>query len=220
MSDDTIINGATQNTPENTATAGSQSASTSDQTNSTTQKTETPDKSVDQQKTDPPKAEDKKPDEKPAEDPKAWDLKAPENSGLDEKHVKEVVDMAKSLNLNAEQAKGLLERDAKIVADQQKLQEQNIKEFRSSLYEQTQADKEIGGSNFDRSVADCKRVVDRFGSPEFRKALNESGLGNHPEVVRVFARIGRTMAEDGIGPKSQAKPEGPKTFAEAMYPGQ
>ena len=46
--------------------------------------------------------------------------------------------------------------------------------------------------------------------------LNESGLGNHPEVIRFLARVGADMADDRLheghaGGRS-------KSLAEVMYP--
>lgn len=40
--------------------------------------------------------------------------------------------------------------------------------------------------------------MDKFGSPELKQYLNETGLGNHPELVRIFANIGKAMSEDGL----------------------
>ena len=58
------------------------------------------------------------------------------------------------------------------------------------------ADKEIGGANFDTSVRHAQAAAKKFGSPEFLAALDATGMGSHPELVRVFARIGKAMAED------------------------
>ncbi len=151
-------------------------------------------------------------------------LKPPEGSKLESKHVDAVKEYAKSLGMNAAQTKQLLERDAKIISDHEARFQSDLKEKANSWHDATMADPEVGGSNFDRSVADCNRAINRFGSPAFKKAMNESGLGNHPEVVRVFARIGRSMSEDSvINGAVQSKQRNPDRFAalgEAMYKNQ
>jgi hypothetical protein len=58
------------------------------------------------------------------------------------------------------------------------------------------SDKEIGGDNFTPSVKQAQNAINKFGTPELKTALDSYGMGNHPELVRVFARIGKAMAED------------------------
>lgn len=59
------------------------------------------------------------------------------------------------------------------------------------------ADKEIGGEHYDRTISRVNLAIERFATPEFKKVLNDTGYGNHPELVRIFERIGAAMAEDG-----------------------
>lgn len=44
----------------------------------------------------------------------------------------------------------------------------------------------------------AKRAVMEFGGNDFKKHLDASGLGNHPMVIEVFAKVGAAMAEDRI----------------------
>ena len=60
------------------------------------------------------------------------------------------------------------------------------------------ADKEIGGDKFDVSVKDALRVLNTIGTPELKKVFDDYGLGNHPEFVRVFARMAKHFKEDTI----------------------
>lgn len=62
------------------------------------------------------------------------------------------------------------------------------------------ADKEFGGAKFDASSQVAKTAMGRFASPEFVTFLNETGLGNHPEMVRMFYRIGSSIAPDKLPP--------------------
>lgn len=68
-------------------------------------------------------------------------------------------------------------------------------------------DKEVGGANFEPSLQSAKKFIAKFGGgPELTKVLNESGLGNHPDLFRVFARAGKALAEDSIAGSSTAVP--------------
>lgn len=55
------------------------------------------------------------------------------------------------------------------------------------------------GTSFDRHLDLANRAVRRFGGPDLVRALSASGLGHHPAVVRAFARMGATLAEDSGG---------------------
>lgn len=64
--------------------------------------------------------------------------------------------------------------------------------------DETRADPELGGANYDKTVADAARALDQFFSPEYREFLTITGLGNNPEHVRGIAAIGRAIGEGTI----------------------
>lgn len=64
-----------------------------------------------------------------------------------------------------------------------------------------QAERDLRGrwkGDFDTRMAAVRRVNAAFFSPELRKLFNLTGLGNHPDVVEAFARIGEVISEDAI----------------------
>lgn len=67
------------------------------------------------------------------------------------------------------------------------------------------ADKELGGDNYNPSVAIARRVFDKYGtSGELRELLSYSGLTNHPDFVRMFVHIGKDLKMDA--PRRSAFP--------------
>ena len=76
-------------------------------------------------------------------------------------------------------------------------------------------DKEFGGPALAENLSVAKKALDAFGTAELRTLLNESGLGNHPEIVRLFFRAGKAISEDRVvtGSTGQAK-AGPKSFSD------
>jgi len=162
-----------------------------------------------------PATETKKEETKPAE--VKYDLKLPEKSPLDAAHVEKIAAFAKERGFSQEQAQAVLERESAIVAEQAERQKAAVAEKVNSWLPMAKTDKEIGGEAFAQNAEIAKRVVERFGTPEFKQALNETGLGNHPELVRVFVRIGKQMTEDQLVlPGSQVRSE-PKGAAEVLY---
>jgi hypothetical protein len=81
---------------------------------------------------------------------------------------------------------------------------------------QSRNDAEIGGANLSRTIAVANRALDRFGTPQLRSALSETGIGNHPEFIRFVHRVGKALSEDGYVPASHGRVN--KSYAETFYP--
>ncbi len=83
--------------------------------------------------------------------------------------------------------------------------------------EEAKGDTEIGGDKFDENVGIAKRGIDKFGTPKLVEVLEQTGLGSHPEFIRLFTRVGKLIAEDDPG-GSEAASASDKTPAQIMYP--
>ena len=75
-------------------------------------------------------------------------------------------------------------------------QTEQIAKARNEWADTSRADKEFGGEKLAENLATAKKAMDAFATPELRTLLDESGLGNHPEVIRMFYRTGKAMSED------------------------
>lgn len=145
-----------------------------------------------------PPAKDQKSDPgKPAvAAPEKYEFKSAEGQELDAEAVKAFEPIAKELNLSNEQAQKLVDvYGSKIMP---KLVEQQAAQWQQQIEqwsEQVKADKDLGT---DASIGAAQKAMEKFGSPELKQYLNETGLGNHPELVRIFANIGKAMSEDGL----------------------
>lgn len=68
--------------------------------------------------------------------------------------------------------------------------------------EELRADPELGGSNYDKTVALAAQAKETFFPGEeggkFREFLAATGLGNHPQMVKGFAAIGAAIADGAI----------------------
>ena len=151
--------------------------------------------------------------------PEQYTLKLPDGAVLDASAVEEVAAFAKERKLTNEEAQAILERDNAKIASYHEAQRQKLAQQVEQWVVEAKADKEIGGEAFPKNVEMAKRVLDRFAPQEFKDALNETGLGNHPELIRVFARIAKAMSEDQLvvgGPSAQTQ----KSPEEVFYPTQ
>lgn len=59
-------------------------------------------------------------------------------------------------------------------------------------------DQEIGGAGFEANQQVARKALEKFGTPELKSWLAETGLGNHPELVRAFYRAGKAISEDSV----------------------
>lgn len=140
--------------------------------------------------------------------PEKYELKAPEGMELDTEMLGKFEPAFKELNLSNEQAQKLTDIYAAMKAEEAKDFGVKLQEQITSWEGELAADTEMGGKNFSDTVRHAQSAIARFGSPELKQFLARSGSGSHPELVRAFARIGKSMAEDSFltGPSS-ASPE-------------
>ena len=129
----------------------------------------------------------------------AYTLTAPEGYPISEGALKGLNEVCKSANLNEEQANAVMAymqgNYTSFMAQQQEAMQAQAKTWIGEF----QADKEFGGDKFDASVADAQRALAAFDkSGTVSKMLKETGYGNNPDVLRIFARVGRALGEDQL----------------------
>ena len=104
-------------------------------------------------------------------------------------------EQAFKLGLTQDQAKGLAESYHELEQDMIQKQQAQMQQAQ----EQWMADikQEFGGA-FEQRIETAKTAVREYGGEELKQYLNETGLGNHPAMVKAFAKIGQDMAEDSL----------------------
>ena len=133
-----------------------------------------------------------KPGDKPAGAPEKYELTLPEGYSLDETTFTKAEPVLRELNLTNEQASKLAGVIAEVRASESEQYAQQVQEWGKTV----QSDPEIGGKAFEDSVNAARLALATHGTPELKGLLNSTGLGNHPEVVRFFARIGKTIPRE------------------------
>ena len=91
---------------------------------------------------------------------------------------------------------------------------QKVEQTKSEWLKATQNDPEIGGDKINDTLAVASLAMKEV-SPEFRQVLNSTGLGNHPELIKVFYKLGLTLKQDGVIPGTPARAE--KSLADRFY---
>ena len=100
---------------------------------------------------------------------------------------------AKELKMSQEQLNTFVEKMRPAFVQHQR----SILERSAKLWEdRTLADPEIGGQNLKANMQVASKAYKSFASDALRKEFSEAKLDRHPEVIRLFLRIGRALGED------------------------
>lgn len=145
------------------------------------------------------------------------DLKLPEGSLLSPQAVEAILALAKEKNLSKEQAQVVLDRESNAVKSYVEGEKAKLTQMQDQWYEQTKADKELGGEAYDANVELGHRVFKKFVPAPLEQILKDSGMHEHPEVVRFFVRLGKAMAPDQlVMPNAAGDPSGVR-LADRIY---
>lgn len=140
----------------------------------------------------------------------------PEGIQMDAAAIESFQAVAKDLNLSQDAAQKMIDKMAPAMASRQ---QELLAQARTDWASAATADKEYGGEKLSENLAVAKKAMDTFGTPELRQLLNESGLGNHPEVIRVFYRAGKAISQDGFVAGKSA-PGASSDPAKRLFPNQ
>jgi hypothetical protein len=122
------------------------------------------------------------------------DFKLPEGMPLDKELLAEFIPIAKELKLTQDQAQSLIDIQTKMMTQRMDVWSNTLKGWLDSA----KTDKEIGGDGWTQNVETAQRALNTFGTPELKSALDQYGMGNHPEMIRLMTRIGKAMTEDKV----------------------
>lgn len=194
-----------EGTTEATAAAtneGEATSTTTEQTGSTEQSTEVT--------TEATEAAEQQAEEKTGAPEEYEKFNAPEGQEYDDQFVKAYGDVAKELNLSQEDAQKLLDKVSPVVRERQQAQIDAVKQ---GWLDNSRGDKEFGGDKLEANLAVAKTALDKFGTPELKQLMNQTGLGNHPELIRFFYRAGKAISEDTyVGGHKEGEGDRPKNF--------
>jgi hypothetical protein len=160
------------------------------------------------------KTEEEK-DKKPEGAPEKYEFKPAEGQELDTSALEQFEPIARELNLTNEQAQKMVDLyGTKIMPMVQQQQAEAWQKQTEGWAETVKADKEIGGDKLTANLSAAQRALDQFGTPDLKEYLNATGLGNHPDLVKTFVKIGKAMSEDGMVDGSN---QGQRSAAEVLY---
>lgn len=144
--------------------------------------------------------------------PETYEFSVPEGVSLDADLTSEFTALAKEDGLTQERAQKYIDLGVKLATA-------GSTDFAKQVGDWVEAaknDPEYGGEKYDASVELGRAAYARWATPDLKEFLEKTGLGNHPEVIRLFYRIGRDSSEERRNPSAPAS--APADPALAMYP--
>ncbi|QUT13782.1 peptidase [Rahnella inusitata] len=191
-------------TPATDKPAGEAGAEASDKPGAEAEKPAAGDKTPEQQAQEKELADkaaaDKEAKDKADKVPEKYEFKSPiEGQELDAEMTAALEPVARELGLNNEQAQKLVDIYGKdILPKIEARQQENWAKQTEAWANEVKTDKEIGGDAFVANVGLAQKALDTFAPAGLREYLETTGLGNHPDLVRCFVKVGKAMSEDSM----------------------
>lgn len=150
------------------------------------------------------------------------DLALPEGLTVSDEQATALLDLFNNAELSPkDRANKLVEMHGTLVQSAiQTVGEQMVAEIQRQQAEwetAVKSDPEIGGANLAPNLAKVSKLIDAEGTPELRQALDATGAGSHPEIVKFFVKMADRFAEGA--PAGGGNPTTKESTAQRMYPG-
>ncbi len=123
--------------------------------------------------------------------PEAYKFELPEGRALDAKAIELAAPVFKELGLSQEAA-------SKVVGIHAQLMQASEEALQTQIAEQNAAWVKESKDAKDINTEVAQKAMGKFGTPKLTQYLKESGLGNHPELLRAFTKIGLAIKEDTV----------------------
>lgn len=130
--------------------------------------------------------------------PEKYEFKVPEGVegvAVDAEIATELEAIAKEFDLSQAAAQRLHDLGVKSQAKSMKAIQEQVEQTRKDWQTQSKTDKEFGGDQLDANLAVARKAME-LGTPELKQLLNDTGLGDHPEIIRWMHRVGKTLKQD------------------------
>ena len=145
----------------------------------------------------------------------AFDL--PEGFELSEEFSGRFSEAAKDMTLTQDQAQFLINMQTDLQTSNVEALAENWTSLKNEWQSETKKDKEIGGKEFSANLGVAKQALEKFGTPELSEAVELTGMGNHPEFIRLLYRVGKTLKEDKVMVEG-ANTSAPVDRAKVLFP--
>jgi hypothetical protein len=154
------------------------------------------------------------------------DFTLPEGFTIEGDALKAFKEAAAGAKLTQEQAQAFVDQHAAALQKAASAPYEAWRDTQEAWQKEIKADPEFGGAKLEKeTIPSIARAIKAF-SPNaeaeaaLRQAFHFTGAGNHPEMIRFMARIGKSLAEGSHVAGGPTSGDGGKSAAQKLYPTQ
>lgn len=144
------------------------------------------------------------------------DLSFPQDVEIDMEAVEKFKPLMAQIGISGENAQKIVDLAVEMHQRAKNGSRQKDEDSMAAWSEAARTDTEFGGAAFARSVAEAQKAMRHFASPAFVEMLDSTGLGNHPEMIRLFCKIAKGISEDRFVGSRGGGASG-KSLADILY---
>jgi len=160
-----------------------------------------------------PKTDDKKSEEVKTGAPEKYaDFVLPEGQSVNKELLEKALPLFKELGLSQENAQKLVALQAESAKS---YAETTLANFNEQIKTWKDDSTKMFGAKANEEFGIAAQAINRFGTPELKAVLNETGLGNHPELVKFFNQVGHAIKEEN--PVDGKRVEEKRSDADLFY---
>ena len=128
--------------------------------------------------------------------PDAYEITTSTGEQLDGEDLDKLNQVCKKAGITQKQAQMLFSAYENDVSNFNQQLQSSYNQQLQSWRDAVMNDRELGQENFEKTKANIKNVISRFGSSELSDFLNKSGLGYNPDFVRFVNKVGSLISND------------------------
>jgi hypothetical protein len=124
----------------------------------------------------------------------------PEGMAVDKTIAEPFVELVNKHNIPREAVDAIVNLQMKSLQANSEASSRDWAAMQKQWSDELAADTEYGGAAWAKHEPAIGQMLDKFGSPEVRAALDFTGAGNNPHIVRMFAKLAAAVTEPGFVP--------------------
>lgn len=126
-------------------------------------------------------------------------IKYPETIQINKEEAGAFVALANTLGLKKEQVQGIIDFQVKTLETKTKeYEEKSNKAFEEQAKTWEMESKAKFGLEFDKNLGLAKKAYEKYATKGFRELMENTKLGNHPDIIETFKNVGVLISNDTV----------------------
>ena len=122
-------------------------------------------------------------------------IQLPEGYELDETTLGGLAKVCGEMGLSQKAFSTIVTQMTPVLAQAQEAQ---LEQFRQQNLQAFAKDPQLGGANLKQTMATANAAYKQYTTPALRELLAGSGLNTHPDMIRLFHTLGKSLSDDAV----------------------